>query len=77
MDMNNNARSVFALDGLAGLVAAVIVLIGVLIVLVMLAVGVQNDNASNYYDIKNETEIGSGIMGKNISKASDHIIDLK
>jgi hypothetical protein len=42
--------------------------------------GVQNANAQNFYDIKNETAIGSGIgfgEGHTTSKASDHIIDVK
>ena len=75
--MYNNTRSVFTLDGLMGLVAAVVVLLGVLVVLVALAINVQNENASNYYEVKNEKQIGSGIMGKNTSLASDHIADVK
>ena len=71
------SRSVFTLDGLMGLVVAVVVLLCAVAILVYLAIGVQNDNATNFYDIKNETQIGSGIMGENISKRSDHIIDVK
>lgn len=70
-------RNVFALDGLMGFVVAVVVLLGALTFLMYHAIGVQNANAANFYDIKNETEIGSGIMGKNVSKRSDHIIDVK
>ena len=70
-------RSVFALDGLMGLVVAVLVLLGAVAFLVYLAIGVQSDNATNFYDIQNETEIGSGIMGKNASKRSDHIVDVE
>ena len=70
-------RCVFALDGLMGFVVAVVVLLGTLFFLMYLAIGVQNANAANFYDIKNETEIGSGIMGKNVSKRSNHIIDVK
>ena len=37
---------------------------------------VQNAQASNYYDIKDESLIRSGIGG-NGSSAADHIIDVK
>ena len=74
--MNEN-RSVFALDGITGMLIATVLLLTILAGLTVWGIGVQNANMANFYDIKNETQIGSGIMGKNISKASDHIVDVK
>ena len=74
--MNEN-RSVFALDGITGMLIATVLLLTILAGLTVWGLGVQNANMQNFYDVKNETQIGSGIMGKNISKASDHIVDVK
>jgi len=74
--MNEN-RSVFALDGVTGMLIATVLLLSILAGLTVWALGVQQAQASNFYQIKNETSIGSGIMGKNISKQSDHIVDVK
>ena len=74
--MNEN-RSVFALDGITGMLIATVLLLTILAVLTVWNHSVQNENATNFYKIVNETEIGSGIMGENVSKASDHIIDVK
>ncbi|MEJ2373459.1 MAG: DUF4006 family protein, partial [Sulfurimonas sp.] len=52
-------------------------LLSILAGLTVLGIGAQNANATNFYKIKNETEIGSGIMGKNVSKESDHIVTVK
>ena len=76
MSMNEN-RSVFALDGVTGMLIATVLLLSILAGLTVWALGVQQAQASNFYQIKNETSIGSGIMGKNISKQSDHIVDVK
>ncbi|OIP55034.1 MAG: hypothetical protein AUK54_04890 [Helicobacteraceae bacterium CG2_30_36_10] len=74
--MNEN-RSVFALDGVTGMLIATVLLLTILAGLTVWGLGVQKASATNYYDIKNETSIGSGIMGKNVSKQSDHIVDVK
>jgi hypothetical protein len=77
--MNEN-RSVFALDGVTGMLIATALLLSILAGLTVWGMGVQNANAQNFYDIKNETAIGSGIgfgEGHTTSKASDHIIDVK
>ncbi|WP_321779340.1 DUF4006 family protein [Sulfurimonas sp.] len=77
--MNEN-RSVFALDGITGMLIATVLLLSILVVLTVLGLGVQSANATNYYEIKNETKIGSGIgfgEGHTTSKVSDHIIDAK
>ncbi len=74
--MNEN-RSVFALDGVTGMLIATLLLLSILAGLSVWALSVQQAEASNFYKIENETKIGSGIMGKNISKQSDHIVDVK
>ena len=74
--MNEN-RSVFALDGVTGMLIATVLLLSILAFLTVNAMGVQNANAENFYQIKNEKQIRSGIMGENPSKASDHIVDVK
>ena len=74
--MNEN-RNVFGLNGIAGMLIATVLLLTILAGLTVWGMAVQNANMTNYYEVKNETEIGSGIMGKNISNRSDHIIDVK
>ena len=69
--MNEN-RSVFALDGITGMLIATVLLLSILAVLTVIGLGVQNANAANYYDVKDETSIK--MYG---SKAADHIIDVK
>jgi len=70
--MNEN-RSVFALDGVTGMLIATVLLLSILAFLTVQALGVQSANAENFYKIENEKSIGSGIGGKNVSKISDHI----
>lgn len=74
--MNEN-RSVFALDGVTGMLIATVLLLTILAGLTVWGLGVQQSSATNYYDIKDETSIGSGIMGENSSVQSDHIVDVK
>jgi len=66
--MNEN-RGLFALDGITGMLIATVLLLFILVVLTVWSLGVQNDNAANYYDIKNEQEIR--MFG---SKVEDHIV---
>jgi len=77
--MNEN-RSVFALDGVTGMLIATVLLLSILVGLTIWGLGVQTANAENFYDIKNETQIGSGIgfgEGHTTSKMSDHLVDVK
>jgi len=46
--MNEN-RSVFALDGITGMLIATVLLLTILAGLTVLGLGVQNANAANYY----------------------------
>ena len=69
--MNEN-RSVFALDGVTGMLIATVLLLTILAVLTVLGLGVQNANATNYYDVKDEQSIK--MFGSDSAK---HIVDVK
>ena len=69
--MNEN-RSVFALDGVTGMLIATVLLLIILAVLTVWGLGVQNANATNYYDIKDEQSIRM-----NSVENAKHIIDVK
>ena len=69
--MNEN-RSVFALDGITGMLVATVLLLSILVGLTIWGISVQNSSASNFYDIKDETSIK--MIG---SKEADHIVDVK
>lgn len=69
--MNEN-RSVFALDGVTGMLIATVLLLSILVFLTIQALGVQNAQASNYYDIKDE----SSIQMKSVDNAK-HLVDVK
>jgi len=73
--MNEN-RSLFALDGITGMLIATVLLLSILVGLTVWNMSVQNTQASNFYDIKDESLIRSGIGGNGSSEA-DHIIDVK
>jgi len=54
--MNEN-RSVFALDGVTGMLIATVLLLSILAFLTVSAMSVQNANAENFYKIENEKSI--------------------
>ncbi len=54
--MNEN-RSIFALDGLTGMLIAVVLLLSILAFLTILGLGAQQANADNYYQIEDEQSI--------------------
>ncbi len=54
--MNEN-RSIFALDGLTGMLIAVVLLLSILAFLTISALGAQQRNADNYYQIEDEQSI--------------------
>ncbi|MBS4067132.1 MAG: DUF4006 family protein [Sulfurimonas sp.] len=69
--MNEN-RSVFALDGITGMLIATVLLLIILVGLTIWGIGVQNTSANNFYDIKDEQLI------KMISvDNSKHLVDVK
>jgi hypothetical protein len=54
--MNEN-RSIFALDGITGMLIATVLLLSILAFLTVNAMKVQDANAENFYELKNETSI--------------------
>ena len=69
--MNEN-RSVFALDGVTGMLIATVLLLSILAFLTVWGLGVQQESATNYYDIKDEKSI------KMFStENAKHIVDVK
>lgn len=69
----SGSRNVFAFDGLLGFVIAVAVLLSALFVLMVFAIGSQNHNATNYYDIKDE----KSIKMFDTQNAKKHLVDVK
>jgi uncharacterized protein DUF4006 len=69
--MNEN-RSLFALDGITGMLIATVLLLTILAGLTVWGMSVQNASATNYYDVKDEKSIK--MFGLN---AADHIVDVK
>ena len=69
--MNEN-RHVFALDGVTGMLIATVLLLSILVVLTVLGIGVQNQNATNFYDIKDEKSIKM-FSAQN----AEHLVDVK
>lgn len=68
--MNEN-RSVFALDGITGMLIATVLLLIILVSLSAWSLDVQNANNTNFYELKDEQSIK--MFG---SKAQDHIVDV-
>jgi len=69
--MNEN-RSVFALDGVTGMLIATVLLLSILAVLTVLGLGVQQANATNFYDIKD----AKSIQMKS-TQNTQHLVDVK
>jgi len=69
--MNEN-RSVFALDGVTGMLIATVLLLSILAFLTVNALSVQNANATNFYELKDEKSI------KMFStENAKHVVDVK
>jgi hypothetical protein len=65
-------RSVFALDGITGMLIATVLLLSILAGLTVWGLGVQQGSASNFYQIENEKDI------KMIStENAKHYVDVK
>lgn len=69
--MNEN-RSIFALDGITGMLIATVLLLTILAGLTAWGLGVQNANMANFYEVKDEKSIK--MFG---SSRADHIVDVK
>lgn len=50
-------RGIFTLDGITGMLIATVLLLSILGFLVTKALGVQQENADNYYKVENEKDI--------------------
>lgn len=55
--MEENKRSVFALNGITGMLIATVLLISILIVLTIVSLNVQQSQATNFYEIKDAKEL--------------------
>jgi len=55
--MEESKRKLFALNGITGLLIATALLISILVVLTYLSLTVQQNEASNFYEIKNAKDI--------------------
>ena len=69
--MNEN-RSVFALDGVTGMLIATVLLLSILVFLTLNAVAVQDREANNFYDIKDEQSIRMNSVDN-----AKHLVDVK
>ena len=69
--MNEN-RSVFALDGITGMLIATVLLLTILVGLTIWGIGVQNTSANNFYDIKDEQ-----LIKMNSVDNAKHLVDVK
>ena len=69
--MNEN-RSVFALDGVTGMLIATVLLLSILAFLTVAAIGAQNNHATDFYKIDNEQAI-KAVSTDNYK----HIVDVK
>lgn len=65
-------RSVFALDGITGMLIATVLLLSILAGLTVWGLGVQQGSATNFYQVENEKDI------KMIStENAKHVVDVK
>ena len=55
--MEESKRSLFALNGITGMLIATVLLISILIVLTIVSLNVQQTQATNFYEIKDAKEI--------------------
>ena len=65
-------RSIFALNGITGMLIATVLLLSILTVLTVLGLGVQQAEADNYYKIENE----KSIKMRSIDNVN-HLVDAK
>ncbi|HEX5670246.1 MAG TPA: DUF4006 family protein [Sulfuricurvum sp.] len=65
-------RSIFTLNSLGGMLIAVLLLLSVLTFLMVMAIGAQQDNASNFYKLDNEKEIQMFS-----TDSAKHMVDVK
>jgi len=66
--MEESKRNIFALNGITGMLIAVVLLISILVVLTMLSLNVQQNEASNFYEIKD----AKGIKANSVDNAKHY-----
>ena len=64
--MNENERGIFKLNGISGMLVAVVLLLSILAILVINAVLVQQREATNYYKINQD------LNGLKMNSAENH-----
>jgi len=69
--MNEN-RSIFALDGITGMLIATVLLLSILAGLTVWSLGVQKSNATNFYKIVDEQSIQMRSVNN-----TKHMVDVK
>lgn len=69
--MNEN-RGLFVLDGITGMLIATVLLLSILVALTIAALGAQNKNANNFYEVKD----AKSIMMIDPTSGS-HVVDVK
>jgi len=65
-------RSIFSLDGITGMLIAVVLLLSIVGVLTYLSIVTQAANANNFYKIENEKEINMFS-----TENAKHVVDVK
>jgi hypothetical protein len=73
MSGNNEQGSAFGLHGIGGALIATVLLLSILAVFTVMGLGVQQDNADNYYDIPKVKELTMINDGKT---SADFIVDV-
>jgi len=68
----NESRSVFSIHGVTGMLIATILLLGILVGLTIWGMGVQNENAANYYELKDP----QSIQMRSVDNVK-HVVDVK
>ncbi len=64
--MNENARGIFKLHGITGMLIAVVLLLSILVVLTISGLKVQQNEASNFYKINQD------LNGLKMNSADNH-----
>ena len=70
--MINNNRNIMGLSGITGFLIATLGLVVTVLALAYLAYGVQVENATNFYEVKDEKSVK--MIG---SSRANHIVDVK
>lgn len=65
-------RNIFGLHGITGALIATVLLLSILVVLTILAIGTQQAQAENFYDIKADQ-----LKMINDGSSADYIVDVK